>query len=68
MSEISVNEYYSEEDMIFYSSLSESTIYLLGDPDLITLWEDRHSRGGLTAKLMAGKIKILQLIKMVIRT
>lgn len=47
----------TEEELEFYSSLSESTIYLIGDPDLITLWEDRHSRGGLAAKLMAGKNK-----------
>lgn len=42
-----MNEYYSEEELIFYSSLSESTIYLLGDPDLIALWEDAHKRTGL---------------------
>lgn len=34
----------SEEELEFYSSLSESTVYLLGDPDLIALWEDAHKR------------------------
>lgn len=48
---------FSQDELEFYSSLSESTIYLLGDPELITLWEDRHSRGGLAAKLIAGTNK-----------
>ena len=43
----------------FLLILSESTVYLLGDPDLITLWEDAHSRKLMNKKAQNQKLKII---------
>ena len=59
---------YLDFDELIYN-LSESTVYLLGNPDLIALWEDAHRRkkmeykGDIDAKINSLKPTYLGVVK-----